>query len=169
MSNAEQFGVLNAATFGTVTIGDGLDAVTIVVRALKVGVLKEFAAALKPISGEVESILAGGLSARGVFELVETRIDDVVHALAVATTPLIRDETDESRAARVAERASLLQHADVEQVIELALATISANKNFLRGRLAMVLRVAAGVMAPLGDGPTPLSPSPPKPDGALPT
>jgi hypothetical protein len=112
-----------------VVLGDGTSAVAVVVRPLKVGQLPAFARAIQPLSAEIGAALTAGLSVDSVLGLVTEHFDKVVDALSAAT-----GATPEA-----------IREATVEQAMELVLAVLQANKDFLRGRLVAALKTAATV------------------------
>ena len=127
MSDVDDFDVIEPAPAGSVTLGDGSTATTVVVKAMRVGQLPAFARALRPISSEIEHIVSSGASVDSVLSLVETRFENVVEALHAATgapKEAINDST-------------------IEQALALLLAVIAANKDFLKGRLAQALKTAS--------------------------
>lgn len=137
MSAGDDLEMIEPAPAGSVTLGDGDNAITVVVKAMRVGQLPAFARALRPISSEIEKIVVDGASVDSVLALVETQFDHVVGALHAATgapQEAIRDST-------------------IDQALALLLAVIAANKDFLKGRLATALRTAA-LLKP-GAGQTP--------------
>lgn len=136
----DEFIAIEPMPHGGVVIGDGATRTAVVVRALKVGQIPAFARAIRPLSGEVEALFAGGLSVGGVLALLEQHTDKVVEALAIATGA----------------SAEALNDSTIEQIGELLLAVIAANKDFLRGRLTAAIQTAAK-MNP-GAGPTPSQP-----------
>jgi hypothetical protein len=137
VSARDDFAALDPAPLGTVTLGEGPGAVTVTVKALKVGKLPAFARALQPLSGEISAAMAAGLTVDSVLGLVHEHFDRVIEALAVAT--------DASEAA--------IRDATIDQALELVLAVLQANKDFLRGRLVAALKTAA--MVNPGAGKTP--------------
>jgi len=137
VSGGDDFELIEPAPAGSVTLGDGDSATTIVVKPMRVGQLPAFARALRPISAEIEQIVTSGASVDSVLGLIETQFDHVVEALHAATGAphgAIRDST-------------------IDQALALLLAVIAANKDFLRGRLATALTTAA-LLKP-GAGQTP--------------
>lgn len=136
----DEFSAIEPMPHGSVVIGDGPTRTAVVVRALKVGQIPAFARAVRPLSGEVEALIAGGLSVGGVLALLEQHTDKVVEALAIATGA----------------SAEALNDSTIEQIGELLLAVIAANKDFLRGRLTAAIQTAAKMN--LGAGPTPSQP-----------
>lgn len=122
-----------------IEIGEGPLAYRAAVRPLKLGKLPAFARALQPIADDVQQIAAGGVTAGAVLDLLANHFDQILEVLQVAT-----DAPAES-----------LRDATVEQALELVLAVVGANKDFLRGRMAAALRTAA--QANRGAGPTPSS------------
>jgi hypothetical protein len=137
VSDASDLSAIDPAPFSTVILGEGLTAQTIVVKPMKLGKLPAFARALGPISGDIEKMLAEGLSAGAVIKLVEGRFGDVLEALQIA-----------SGATREA-----LEESTLDQGMELLLAVLRANRDFFKGRAATVLRTAATLNN--GAGPTP--------------
>jgi hypothetical protein len=131
--------VIDPAPTGSVSIGDADNgtAQTVTVRALKIGKLPAFARAVQPLAGEIEAILAGGLTAAGVLALVEQHFDKLVDALHIATG-----------APRQA-----IEDSTIEQALELVLAVLAANRDFLRGRMTAAIQTAAYLNR--GAGPTP--------------
>lgn len=125
----DEFSVIDPAPMGAVDIGDVENgtATRVVVKALKVGQIPAFARAVRPLSAEVEALIAGGLSVGAVLALLEEHTDKIVDALAAATGA----------------PAASLQDSSVEQIGELLVAVLAANKDFLRGRLTAALQTAA--------------------------
>jgi hypothetical protein len=138
----DEFSAIEPAALGAVDIGDEANgtAQRVVVRALKVGQLPAFARAVRPLTAQVEALIAGGLSVNAVLALLEQHTDKVVEALAVATGA----------------SSAALNDSSVEQIGELLLAVLAANKDFLRGRLTAALRTAATLNP--GAGQTPSQP-----------
>jgi hypothetical protein len=133
---SDEFNAINPAPIGAVDIGDAANGTTlrVIVRALKVGQIPAFARAVRPLSTEVEALIAGGLSVGAVLALLEQHTDKVVEALSAATgapTDSLNDST-------------------IEQLGELLLAVLAANKDFLRGRLRAALQTAATMSAGAG-------------------
>ncbi len=133
----DDFSALEPAPTGSVVIGDGATERRVIVKPLKVGQIPAFARAVRPLSAEVEGLIAGGLSVPAVLALLETRTSDVVDALHAATGAPVDSLNDSS----------------IGQIGELLLAVLAANKDFLRGRLTAALRTAATLNR--GAGPTP--------------
>jgi hypothetical protein len=148
--------VLDPAAAGAVTLGDDADAVRVVVRPLVTAQIPAFARAIEPIVGDVSDLLAGGLQAGAISALVQQHLPTVIQALAVATVRPAKGETEDALAARVAERAQAIEFATIDQTLELLLAVLGANKDFLHGRLAAALKTAATLNR--GAGPTPSTP-----------
>lgn len=137
---ADAMGVIDPAPLGAVQLGDGATAATVVVRPLKVGKLPAFARALQPLSADLEAMFAAGFTVAGVLKLVEERFEHVIEALEIATG---------------APRATI-EDSTVEQALELVLAVLAANRDFLRGRLTAALQTAASLSR--GAGQTPARP-----------
>lgn len=138
----DEFDAIEPAALGAVDIGDQANgtAQRVVVKALKVGQIPAFARAVRPLTAEVEALIAGGLSVAAVLQMLEQHTDKVVEALAAATGA----------------PADALNDSSIEQIGELLLAVLAANKDFLRGRLTAALRTAAKVNP--GAGQTPSQP-----------
>lgn len=136
----DEFSAIEPLALGAVDIGDAANgtAQRVVVKALKVGQIPAFARAVRPLTAQVEALIIGGLSAGAVLELLEQHTDKVVEALSAATGA----------------PAASLQDSTIEQMGELLLAVLAANKDFLRGRLTAAIRTAA--MVNPGAGQTPL-------------
>jgi hypothetical protein len=137
VSDASDLSAIDPAPFGVVILGDGPGRTEVVVKPMKLGKLPAFARALGPISGDIETMLAEGVSAAAVIKLVDGRFGDVLEALVIA-----------SGATR-----ELLEDSTLEQGMELLLAVLRANRDFFKGRAATVLRTAAELNS--GAGPTP--------------
>lgn len=134
---ADDLGVIEPGPLGTVELGEDETLWRGQVRALKVGQLPAFAAAVRPLADRVNAMLTAGVSVSAVLDIVETDFENVVEVLCVATG---------------APKASVLD-STVDQVLGALLAVLAANKDFLRGRLAAALRTAATLNP--GAGPTP--------------
>lgn len=134
----DDFSAIDPAPAGSVDIGDPDNgtAQRVIVKALKVGQIPAFARAVLPLTAEIETLIAGGLSVGAVLALLEKNTDKVIEAMAAATGAPVEALNDSS----------------VEQMSELLLAVLSANKDFLRGRLSAALQTAAA--ASNGAGPT---------------
>lgn len=146
MSARDDFDVIDPPALGEIALGDGATRTTVVVKAMKIVQMPAFARALRPIIGEVEAMMAAGIGVDAVLTLVETRLDDVLQVLQIATgAPMeaLRDST-------------------IDQILGAVLAVIQANKDFLNGRLAAALRTAGQIR---GAGLTPSSASPAQPAG----
>lgn len=133
----DQYSAIDPAPAGSVDIGDPANgtAQRLVVKALKVGQIPAFARAVLPLTAEIETLIAGGLSVAAVLQMLEQHTDKVVEALAAGTGA----------------PAAALNDSSIEQIGELLLAVLAANKDFLRGRLTAALQTAA---ATNGAGPT---------------
>jgi hypothetical protein len=137
VSARDDLEVIDPAPQGAVTLGDGAAAVRVIVKPMRVGQLPAFARALRPISSEIDRIMVDGMSVDSVLALIEGNFESAIEALHAATGAAhdaIRDAT-------------------LDQALELFLAVLSANKDFLRGRLATALKTAAAVSP--GAGRTP--------------
>jgi hypothetical protein len=137
----DEFSAIEPAALGVVDIGDKENgtAQRVVVRALKVGQLPAFARAVRPLTAQVEALIAGGLTVNAVLALLEQHTDKVVEALAVATGA----------------SPAALNDSSIEQIGELLLAVLAANKDFLRGRLTAAIRTAATLNPGAGQTPSP--------------
>jgi hypothetical protein len=142
---------------GAVRLGDDEGAVTITVRPLTVAQIPGFTRAIRPMLDVVADVMANGVNFDTLAGAVEGNFTDMVAALAAATTRFPRGASDDDKASALAARAEQIEAATVEQVLELLLAVIQANKDFLRGRLVLALRTAAMLKA--GAGLMSLSPS----------
>ncbi len=138
----DEFSAIEPAALRTVDIGDATAGTgqRVVVKALKVGQIPAFARAVRPLTAQVEALIAGGLSFGAVLDLLEQHTDKVVEALAAATGAPV----------------AALQDSSIEQIGELLLAVLAANKDFLRGRLTAAIRTAAQLNP--GAGSTPSQP-----------
>lgn len=138
----DEFSALEPIALGTVRVGDeaGGTAQTVTVRPLKVGQIPAFARAVRPVSDQVQAMLAGGLDVAGVMQLLEQHTEQVIEALAVASGA----------------RQDALRDSTIEQIGELLLAVLAANRDFLRGRLTAAIRTAAAASS--GAGQTPSQP-----------
>lgn len=132
--------VIEPAPDGAVLLGEGPDAVSVTVRKLRVGQLPAFARALQPIADDVVRIMAGDVGASDLIALVGERTSNVVEVVSAATGV----------------SAEAINEATIEQLLELVLAILTANRDFLRGRLMAAIKTAANLSR--GDGPTPSSP-----------
>jgi len=128
---------------GAVRLGDDAQSVTVVVRPLTVAQIPAFTRAVKPLLDVVSSVMNGGANIESLSAAVEGHFEQMVSALSAATTRFERGANEEAKAAALAARAADIEAATVEQVLELLLAVIQANKDFLRGRLMQALRTAA--------------------------
>lgn len=137
---ADDLSVLAPAVAGVVMLGDGDAAIRVEVRPLKLRQLPAFTAALRPLADRISAIMDGGIDVGAIMDLVEHDFERVLEVLHSATG---------------APRAAL-EEATIDQALELVLAVISANKDFLRGRLLTAVRTAATLTA--GAGPTPSQP-----------
>lgn len=138
----DEFSAIEPAPLGAVDIGDPENgtAQRITVRALKVGQIPAFARAVRPLSAEVEALIAGGLTVGAVLALLEQHTDKVIEALSAATGA----------------PANALNDSSVDQIGDLLVAVLAANKDFLRGRLTAAIRTAATLNP--GAGQTPSQP-----------
>lgn len=120
-----------------VVIGDAANHTerTVIVRPLKVGQVPAFARAVRPLSDEITAMMQGGVTVAGVLALLESSTEKVVEALAAATGAPVASLND----------------SDLNQLGELLVAVLAANKDFLRGRLTAALKTAAAMN---GAGPT---------------
>lgn len=137
MSTLDDLSVLAPESQGIIELGDGEAAWRGMVHPLKIGQLPAFARAVRPLSDRIGALLAGGVTAEAVLDLVEQDFDRVVELLHVATgapVPAVKEAT-------------------LDQALGAVLAVLAANKDFLRGRLAAALRTAANLNP--GAGPTP--------------
>lgn len=140
MSTAsDEFSAIESAASGCVTLGDGPSAVLVAVKPLKVGQLPSFTRAVRPLVEKISAALDGGINAEAIVSLIESDFDQVVEVLHAATGA----------------SAEAIREATISQALELVLAVISANKDFLRGRLMAALKTAATLN--LGAGQTPSS------------
>lgn len=140
MSGAGSLNAINPPAHETVRLGEGPEAIDVVVRPLVLGKLPAFARALGPLSEQLEVLLREGLSARGLMGLVENHLPNALEALEVAT--------DVPKAK--------LEQLTIDQALELVLSVMTANRNFFKGRMATALRMAAAVS---GSGRTASRPS----------
>ena len=125
----DDLSVIDPAPLGAVDIGDPETgtALRVVVKALKVGQIPAFARAVRPLSAEVEALIGGGLTVGAVLALLEQHTEKVIDALSAATGA----------------PANALNDSSVEQIGDLLVAVLAANKDFLRGRLTAALQTAA--------------------------
>jgi hypothetical protein len=140
VSARDDLDVIDPAPAGSVTLGDGETKVVVVVKALKVGKLPAFARALQPVAGEIDAMFAAGVNAGAVLKLIEQHGEKVFEALEIATGA----------------PKAVIEDSTIDQALELVLAVISANKDFLRGRLTAALQTAAQLKN--GAGLTPSKP-----------
>ena len=129
--------MLAPEALGSVELGEGAAAWRGQVRPLKIGQLPAFARAARPLADRIGGLLAGGVTAEAVLDLVEQDFDRVVELLHVATGAPVE----------------AVKEATLDQALGAVLAVLAANKDFLRGRLAAALRTAATLNP--GAGPTP--------------
>ncbi len=127
----DEFSAIEPLPLGAVDIGDAGNgtAQRVVVKPLKVGQIPAFARAVRPLSAQIEALIAGGLTVGAVLALLEAHTEQAVEALAAATGA----------------PAAALNDSTIEQIGELLLAVIAANKDFLRGRLTAALKTAAAM------------------------
>lgn len=137
MSARDDLSVLAPDALGGVELGEGATAWSGQVRPLKIGQLPAFARAARPLADRIGGLLAGGVTAEAVLDLIEQDFDRVVELLHVATGAPVE----------------AVKEATLDQALGAVLAVLAANKDFLRGRLAAALRTAA-TQNP-GAGPTP--------------
>ena len=124
-------------------MGDDDQAVTVVVRPLTVAQIPPFTRAVRPLLDVVSSIMNGAVDFDTLSAAIEDHFAEMVTAMAAATVRFERGASEDQKAAALAARASEIEAATIEQMLELLLAVISANKDFLRGRLIQALRTAA--------------------------
>ena len=137
MSARDDLSVLAPEALGTVEFGDGPAAWRGQVRPLKIGQLPEFARAARPLADRVGALLAGGVTAEAVLDLIEQDFERVINLLHVATGAPVEAVKD----------------ATLDQALGAVLAVLAANKDFLRGRLAAALRTAATLNPGAGQTP----------------
>ncbi len=137
MSAPDDLSVLAPEALGSVELGEGAAAWRGQVRPLKIGQLPAFARAARPLADRIGGLLAGGVTAEAVLDLIEQDFDRVVELLHVATGAPVE----------------AVKEATLDQALGAVLAVLAANKDFLRGRLAAALRTAATLNP--GAGPTP--------------
>lgn len=137
MSARDDLSVLAPDALGGVELGEGATAWSGQVRPLKIGQLPAFARAARPLADRIGGLLAGGVTAEAVLDLIEQDFDRVVELLHVATGAPVE----------------AVKEATLDQALGAVLAVLAANKDFLRGRLAAALRTAATLNP--GAGPTP--------------
>lgn len=140
---------------GVVVLGDDVDAVSVTVRPLLFNQIAPFTRAIEPVLGLVAKIMAEDAQPSSLLAAVRDDIDSLRAALAAATTRFAKGDSDEVRTAKLAEREDQIAVATLEQTLELLVAVILANKDFLRGRLRQMLQVAKAARP--GAGPTPSS------------
>lgn len=112
------------------------------ITPLKVGQLPAFARAIKPLGAAIEEVATGrrALDLQALLGMVADHGDAVIEATAIGSG--VARET--------------LNDATPDQLIELAVAVLKVNADFLRGRLTpAVVAAAAKVMPTPGAGPTP--------------
>lgn len=128
MTGEGNLDALDPPEHSVVALADGS---RVKVRSLPIVKLPAFARALKPLSEHIGKLIAQGLTAGSLLELVgdEDNVGHVIAALEVATG---------------ADRKTIEQ-GDIEQTLELLLAVLQANRNFFKGRMATALRMAAAV------------------------
>jgi len=134
VSAPDDLSVLAPEALGSVELGEGAAAWRGQVRPLKIGQLPAFARAARPLADRIGGLLAGGVTAEAVLDLIEQDFDRVVELLHVATGAPVE----------------AVKEATLDQALG---AVLAANKDFLRGRLAAALRTAATLNP--GAGPTP--------------
>jgi hypothetical protein len=137
VSARDDLSVLAPDALGGVELGEGATAWSGQVRPLKIGQLPAFARAARPLADRIGGLLAGGVTAEAVLDLIEQDFDRVVELLHVATGAPVE----------------AVKEATLDQALGAVLAVLAANKDFLRGRLAAALRTAATLNP--GAGPTP--------------
>lgn len=137
---ADDLSIIDPPPFGSVDLGDGDATHRVTIRPLKVKQLPSFAAAVAPVAEQVSRMIGEGISAAGVLKLLAEQTEHVVAALSCAT-----GATPEQ-----------VGEATIEQLAELLLAVLNANRDFLRGRLLSALTTAATELG--GAGRTPSNP-----------
>ncbi len=137
---ANDLNVIEPAAHGAVVLGEAPNERLVTVRALRVGQLPAFARAVGPIAEDITRIMRGDVSAVSIASIIAERTDDVVAAASTATGV----------------DPDVIREATVEQMLELVLAILQANRDFLRGRLLSAIKSAATLSR--GDGPTPSTP-----------
>lgn len=117
------------------------------VKPLTVGQLAPFARAIRPAAGAIERMFADGeFTFESLLGLIDEHGESIVSAVAIATqTPV-----------------AALNAGHPDQLIELALAVLKVNKDFLMRRLTPAMRAAIANMTPEpmspGDGQTQSNP-----------
>lgn len=101
----------------------------VVVRPLTVGQLPAFARAIRPIIGQLGTL---ELSVDGLLDLIADHGEHVIEAVAVATGVPADD----------------IRQAGADEMIALVAEVISANRDFLVGRLPTALQAVARAAAP---------------------
>lgn len=139
VTGLDDFSALEPAPAGMVILGEGPAAVRVVVKPLKVGQLPTFARAVRPLADKISAALAGGINPGAIAALIEEDFEQVVQVLHAATGASVE----------------AIHEATISQALELVLAVLQANRDFLRGRMVAALRTAATLNP--GAGPTPSS------------
>lgn len=140
MTARDEFSAIEPVPMGVVVIGEDASQRIVHVKPLKVGQIPAFARAIRPLSSEIEAMIGGGMTVASVLALLETHTERVVEALHVATGAPVESLNDST----------------LEQMGELLVAVLAANKDFLRGRLTAALQTAAKLNP--GAGLTPSNP-----------
>lgn len=112
------------------------------ITPLKVGQLPAFARAIKPLGAAIEQIAAGQklLNLAALLDMIADHGDAVIEATSIGSG---------------VERAEL-NDGTPDQLIELAVAVLKVNADFLRGRLTPAVVAAVAKVTPTpGAGPTP--------------
>lgn len=100
------------------------------VEPLRIGQLPAFARAIRPLSGAIDGLLAQGLTAAGLLDLVAEHGEQVIEALAVATKV----------------PADVIAQGDPADLVPAMLRVFQVNRDFLMGRLSPALQAAAQAM-----------------------
>lgn len=112
------------------------------ITPLKVGQLPAFARAIKPLGAAIEQVATGQkvLNLAAMLDMIADHGDAVIEATSIGSG---------------VERAKL-DDATPDQLIELAVAVLKVNADFLRGRLTPAVVAAVAKVTPTpGAGPTP--------------
>lgn len=146
--------VIDPGITGSVTLGDGDDAVQVSIQPLTVIQLPGFTRAVQPILEEATKIAGGNLDLAAIASLVETHFEPTVRLLAVATVRPLRGESPDAIESRLTQRADDIRFATMDQALALMVEVLGANRDFLERLLHRVQQVTQLIG---GTGPTPSS------------
>lgn len=146
--------VIDPGITGSVTLGDGDDAVHLSIQPLTLIQLPSFTRSVQPIIEEVTKIAGGNLDMAAIASLIEKHFEPAVRLLAVATVRPLRGESPEATESRLSKRAEDIRFATMDQALALMVEVLGANRDFLERLLHRVQQVTQLIG---GTGPTPSS------------